>query len=689
MATRARAALGSGSTRSDIPELAHWAIGLFTDWSNNRAELEEKWQGNRDAFRGEDDVSWVDPDTDDRSDDSDEGTTTTFRGKTDWHSRNTIRITKQKVMTAFALVIDAVLQGGRVPFMLKLSGELKVNAEDLPPPMAQHIDNELGDMTERIQQQLARCHADGALRRAVLSAAIYGRGWVKFRPKVFQTRRMVALPPRLVADQRTGQVARLPDQWELAKAEETAPAVAFVSLWDLYYDVEAEDIRHGAGIIHRQYVSAYDLRMLAATAPGWDAEAVERAITDSTRDAPSQGDASEELTPRLRDVVERRNTIRLLECWVNAPREYVEAFAKTSGDQGTSDEPLLGAEAQEIEQEGDDVPVQLVLAGEDIVKLVPLPEGEPWPFYSVPWEEDIDEAETYGIADNLRQTQAMLNSALRCFEDNKRQSSALVLGIRRRMINNPGWDGKIKPGMIIDVAEDAKTVADAISAFQVPDVGNTLLPLIEMGRVMADEESMTPKIQAGGRDSNQTAYEASIRVEKAGKYMGAVVTNFDKYLIAPMVQDFYEWNMLDPAITTGKGAYDVVPLGFTSFQDRVVRLQAVQQLLGLVLRDPELRGMVKLDDALREVCKSLDLDPDQWLKTAQQMQQEKQRPNPAQVAALEEQRAKAAKTKAEAAAVGEKVKIERARAVADIRKSAEPPPQPTPGGPPQKREPAR
>jgi hypothetical protein len=31
------------------------------------------------------------------------------------------------------------------------------------------------------------------------------------------------------------------------------------------------------------------------------------------------------------------------------------------------------------------------MAGEEIVRLVPLEEGEPWPFHSVPWEEDIDE----------------------------------------------------------------------------------------------------------------------------------------------------------------------------------------------------------------------------------------------------------------------------------------------------------
>jgi len=98
-----------------------------------------------------------------------------------------------------------------------------------------------------------------------------------------------------------------------------------------------------------------------------------------------------------------------------------------------------------------------------------------------------------------------------------------------------------------------------------------------------------------------------------------------------------------------QGRYDVHPLGFTSFQDRVVRLQAIQQFLGLVLADPELRQLVRLDDALREVCKALDLDPDQWLKSVQQLQQEAQaQQDVAAVLEAETQQAQTAKLKAEA-----------------------------------------
>lgn len=665
-----------------VSDLAAWVLKTYESWAKNRRNLEEKWTANRDSFRGLDEVAWTDPDADDRSDISDEGVTTTFRGKDDWHSQATIRITKQKTMTAFAIVMDAVLQGGRLPFMLKLSGELAVNAEDLPEGAGDEIDNTIGDMTQRIHGQFARCDAPRQLARAVLSAAIYGRAWAKFRPREFISRRMVPVDQPQALDPATGQPVQQPEQWAIQRVAEVSPAWQFVSTWDVFADMESEDVRYGAGIIHRQYVAPRELRAIAQTGEGWDAAAIARALRANPKSAPTPGDSTQDILPRLRDIDDRSHTLRLLECWLQCPRQFVERYSPDTPERDSGIETASDpGEGPLAEDSGDDIPCLVVLAGAEIVRLVRLQAGDPWPFYSVPWEEDIDEAETYGMADNLRQSQGILNAAIRCFEDNKRFSSSLILGLKRRLIDTPAWDGKVKPGMVLDVAEDARAISDAISAFIVPDVGNTLIPLIELFVAFADEESMVPKIQAGGKDAEQTAYEASIRVEKAGKYMGAVVRNFDDFLIAPVVRDFYEWNMLDPAVQTGKGPYDVQPLGFTSFQDRVVRLQAIQQFLGMVLGDPELRKLVKLDDALREIAKALDLDPDQWLKPVQALEAEAANDPQAVAAALamEGQKAEIARTEAEtlhhaaqAEEIGERLKIDRAKAVKELAAPVEP-----------------
>jgi hypothetical protein len=286
----------------------------------------------------------------------------------------------------------------------------------------------------------------------------------------------------------------------------------------------------------------------------------------------------------------------------------------------------------------------------------------------------------------MESTHKVLQNAIRSFEDNKKLASSLTLGVKRRMIEG-AWDGKMKPELVIDLSEEARDVSAALSAFVTPDIGQSMLGLIDLFLQFGDEESMVPKIQQGQSDGDQTAYEARVRVEKSGKYMGTVVRNVDSYLIKPLVGDFLDHLMADPDVPEGKQDWEVLPLGFTSFQDRVVRLQAIQLFLSIVLGDEELRSYVKLEEAVREITKSLDLDGDQWLKSKQMRDEEASQPTAQQIlgelaieqakADIEKSQAETEKAKAETDAVGSKALVERATAVKALNT---PTPAPKPEG---------
>ena len=87
--------------------------------------------------------------------------------------------------------------------------------------------------------------------------------------------------------------------------------------------------------------------------------------------------------------------------------------------------------------------------------------------------------------------------------------------------------------------------------------------------------------------------------------------------------------------------------------------------------------MVRIDDALRELCKALDLDPDQWIRSIEERKAQAEEPDiNAVLGQLEVQKAEGeiakteaetAKVEAEADAVGARVKIERAKTVAELQ----------------------
>jgi hypothetical protein len=89
----------------------------------------------------------------------------------------------------------------------------------------------------------------------------------------------------------------------------------------------------------------------------------------------------------------------------------------------------------------------------------------------------------------------------------------------------------------------------------------------------------------------------------------SVVKNIDDYLLGPLGKAFFAFNMqfdFDPSI---KGDLEVIARGTESLMANEVRSQRLMQFLGVVA-NPLLAPFAKMDVIVREIAKSLDLDPD-------------------------------------------------------------------------------
>ena len=89
----------------------------------------------------------------------------------------------------------------------------------------------------------------------------------------------------------------------------------------------------------------------------------------------------------------------------------------------------------------------------------------------------------------------------------------------------------------------------------------------------------------------------------------SVVKNIDDYLLSPLGKAFFHFNMqfdFDPEI---KGDLEVKAQGTESLMANEVRSQRLMQFLGVV-QNPALAPFAKMDYIIREIAKSMDLDPD-------------------------------------------------------------------------------
>ena len=88
-----------------------------------------------------------------------------------------------------------------------------------------------------------------------------------------------------------------------------------------------------------------------------------------------------------------------------------------------------------------------------------------------------------------------------------------------------------------------------------------------------------------------------------------VVKNVDDYLLGPLAKAFFHFNMQFDYDEDIKGDLDVKALGTESLMANEVRSQRLMQLLGVV-QNPALAPFAKMDYLIREIAKSMDLDPD-------------------------------------------------------------------------------
>ena len=585
--------------------LAQFVTETFKRWSENRAPLEAKWQKNHDGYTAVSTGVWKQGET--------EG----------WRSSTFLNLIKMKVISAWALIIDMVLQGGKLPFLFKPGPEEEQAMASMQDEERKSVEGGMHAMEKLIDQQMQDCNADRQTMRLVLLDAKYGEVFAK--KYVHEVTRRGFVPVRFGNETR----------FEYVKTARQSPAWETVTPWDIFRDLETDDPRTGAGFIHRQFLSPFELRQNTRK-PLFIANAVEKVLSERTRQQQAEGDSSKTISPGMRELQKRSRSIQVLEFWGRAPRRLVEEFMQEL--ESGAETALPPGTALEDNDDGDDVECMVQVAGDEVIRFA-LTEQEDRPLYRIVWEIDPDGIGAIGIPDNLEQIQLAMNGAVRAFEDNKKLSSNLIMGRNPRLIE--GGSSDWYPGKDIECSESCDDINKALKALNIPDVGKTLIDMMGIYERYADMMSQVPQITQGIRPDStaNTAYELSQLMENAGKYLGAVIKNLDEGLIEPIVMDFYVYNMEDPEVQEGKGNWIVQALGFTSFQNRFVRLQKFMQLLNLALSDRSgvIVGELKSRGILEEIGKAMDIEEYQLLKSDEEKQQERQAAMAEQERAMQQQ----------------------------------------------------
>ena len=427
-------------------------------------------------------------------------------------------------------------------------------------------------MEKQIHDQLEESHAKKHLRAAAFETALFGTGIMKGPFAVDK------------------EYANWDDEGNYSPTFKTIPQTTSVSIWNFYPDPDAATMEEAEYIVERHKMSRSQLRGLK-NRPYFR----ENAIDNSLRLGESYNKEWWEHAMEDNSEQDQAQRFEVLEFWGFVDTEILE-----------NQDVDIPSELKDSDQ----LSVNIWICNGQVLRLVMNPFTPAYiPYFAAPYEMNPYSIFGVGIAENMDDTQTLMNGFMRMAVDNAALSGNLLIEIDETNLV-PGQDLSVYPGKVF--RRQGGAPGQAIFGTKFPNVSNENMQMFDKARVLSDESTGFPSFahgQTGVTGVGRTASGISMLMSAANGSIRNVVKNIDDYLLAPLGKAFFNFNMQFNFDAEIKGDLEVKARGTESLMANEVRSQRLMQFLQVV-QNPALAPFARMDYIVREIAKSMDLDPD-------------------------------------------------------------------------------
>ena len=439
-------------------------------------------------------------------------------------------------------------------------------------------------MEKKIHDQLDESEATKQLRSAAFEMPLFGTGIMK--------------GPMAVDKE-------YPD-WDedgnYIPVTKTVPKVSYVSVWDFYPDPDAASINDCQYSIQRHKLNRSQLRDLKRR-PFFRTDVIEDVITQGESYAKKywEDDLQDYQTDSGVDRFE------VLEYWGVMDMKTIEEH---------------DIEIPEELESADELQVNIWICNDRVIRSVLNPfKPVRLPYYAVPYEHNPYSLFGIGLAENMDDTQTLMNGFMRMAVDNAVLSGNLIFEVDETNLV-PGQDMQLYPGKVF--RRQGGAPGQALFGTKYPNVSGENLQLFDKARQLADESTGLPSFshgQTGVSGVGRTSSGISMLMNAAAGGVKTVIKNIDDYLLGPMGKSFFHFNMQFDFDKSIRGDLEVKARGTESLMANEVRSQRLMQFLQ-VGANPNLAPWMKSQYIIREIAKSMELDPDKVTNNIEEAQEQ-------------------------------------------------------------------
>jgi len=435
------------------------------------------------------------------------------------------------------------------------------------------------NMQKTIHDQIDESNGHIWLKKAIFEGCLFGTGVIKGPYSVERTLH------KWEKGEEGGQMSYNP-------SVTTAPEVAWVSIWNYYPDPDAKNDSDKEWDIERHKLSRKQLRDLGKM-PFFRKEAIARVL------ATEPNYVKEHFEMELEDANTEPNIKRY---------EVIEYW----GTMGAREIEDTGIEIDGVDLENlDEVQVNVWLCKDEILRLIVNPFTPATSrYHGFPYEQHDYQYWGVGVAENMQDCQDVMNSFARLGIDNAVLSSNLILDIDESSLV-AGQDTKLYPGKAF--RRQSGQPGQAVFPIKIQSVFPDCFNVFDRFRQLADEATGMPSYshgQTGVNSTTRTSSGLSMLMGAADRNIKGVVINIDDFIIQPLGEGFFHWNMQFNDDERIKGDLTIKARGAAGLMAKEIKSQRLIQLLQVCMSNPALAPFCKAEHILKEVAIMLDLDPD-------------------------------------------------------------------------------
>lgn len=482
---------------------------------------------------------------------------------------------------------------------------------DLFPP-ANNTDPALATkcylMEKEIEYQLAQSKYGLHARRAMEERVILGTGVLK-------------------GPVNTGHMAikyqQVGDTWLPNVTAQHTPKITHVPLWRFYPDMTVADFSESQDAIEIHPLRPNQLASFMEH-PGFDAEAIKCILYgDSITEGIKPG--------AYNDTLVNINA----EMWARNPYLYRDRYVvlEYHGPVSYDEVEKLGLDPTYQSPTQQYYGEVWVCAGRVIRMELENIEGYCETPYSVSvWKRDPTNLFGFGHPMLLADAQRVVTQSYHMILDNASLTSGPQVAMYQKYIQPIDGNWNLSPNKVWLLTDPSATVNNAIQFFTPTNVIGQIMPVLELARGLAEEESATLASPTQSPDNSESATGQLIMKHAANTNLDFAAEEWDDQVTEKIIRRMYAWNMQYNPKSEIKGDFQIDVRSSSEYKNKQMYIRDLERLQMETAQNPQMAMVVDTKELTKARLALMHLPDNRIIKTDEEIaaaeQQAAQQPNP-------------------------------------------------------------